>query len=119
MAVIEVSSETRISIYELADRGHGIDVEVGRDESGRYGIWAAPRGESGRCLGSIEDGSVLPLDLAQAMTAVGQAEGWKTVKVNGSVVWSSEAAQAVKDALELPDVEDESDMDELGVFQNL
>lgn len=103
MAVIEVTSATTISIYELADRGHGIDIEVGRDESGRYGIWAAPRGESGRCLGSIDDGSELPLDLAEAMTMVGEAEGWRSVKVNGSVVWSSEATAAVKEALDLPD----------------
>ena len=103
MATIEVTSITRISIYEMADHGHGIDIEVGRDEAGRWGIWAGPRGQDAgaRCLGDVGDVE-LPLDLAQAMTVVGEAEGWRTVKVNGSIVWSSEAAQAVKDALDLP-----------------
>lgn len=106
MAVIEVTSSTRISIYEISDRGHGIDIEVGRDEAGRWGIWAGPRGQDAgaRCLGDVGDVE-LPLDLAEAMTEVGEAEGWKTVKVNGSVVWSSEATRAVKAALELPDLD--------------
>ena len=116
MATIEVSSETKISIYEMSDRGHGLDIEVGRDEDGRWGIWVGARGEAtGRCLGSIKDGA-LPRGLAEAMTEVGEAEGWKTVKVNGSVVWSSEATTAVKEALELPEVGDENDVDELGIF---
>ena len=116
MATVEVTSETKISIYEMSDRGHGLDIEVGRDERGSFGIWVGPRGEAaGRCLSCGEYAS-LPRNLAEAMTEVGESEGWKTVKVNGSVVWSSEATQAVKEALDLPEVEDENDMDELGIF---
>lgn len=113
MAVIEVHSDTKISIYEVSDQGYGIDMEVDCDEEGRYGIWVGARGlKTWRCLGSIDDGE-LPLALAEAMTVVGQNEGWQTVKVNGSVVWSSEAVEAVRDALgddeDRPDHEDRED----------
>jgi hypothetical protein len=101
MATIEVHALDKISIYELSDRGYGVDVEVARDTDGVYGVWAGQRGSNnGRCLGNAPSGTVLDAgDIAAAMTEVGEAEGWQTVKINGSTVWSSEAAEAVKDAL--------------------
>lgn len=109
MATIEVHAENKISIYELSDRGNGIDIEVARDTDGNYGVWAGPRGTtSGRCLGDAPNGVVLDGgDIAAAMTEVGEAEGWQLVKVNGSIVWSSEAVEAVKNALD--DGESESE----------
>lgn len=102
MAVIEVHAKNKISIYELADRGNGIDIEVDRDKEGNYGIWAGKRGSgNNRCLGSAAWGTVLDAtDIGGAMSIVGEREGWQTVKVNGSVIWSSEAVEAVKDALD-------------------
>ena len=102
MAVIEVHALDKISIYELADHGNGIDIEVDRDEAGIYGVWAGWRGtRNGRCLGNAPGSTVLDAtDIAGAMSTVGENEGWQTVKVNGSVIWSSEAVEAVKDALD-------------------
>lgn len=99
MATIEVHAQDKISIYEVSDAGCGIDLEVGRDEEGNYGIWVGPRGMAGgRCLtsGRYDD---LPCDFTEAMTKVGENENWQVVKLNGSVIWSSEATEAVKDAL--------------------
>lgn len=112
MATIEVHAQNKISIYELSDRGDGIDVEVGMDTNGNYGIWAGQRGtKNGRHLGNAARGTVLDAtDIAGAMTEVGENEEWQTVKVNGSVVWSSEAAEAVKDAL--AEDEDEFEFEE-------
>lgn len=112
MAVIEVHALDKISIYEVADRGYGVDVEVACDTDGNYGVWASQRGSNnGRCLGNAPSGTVLDsLDIAAAMTEVGAAESWEIVKINGSVVWSSEAAEAVKDALD--EDEDENEFDE-------
>lgn len=111
MATIEVHALDKISIYELSDRGYGVDVEVARDTDGIYGVWAGQRGSSnGRCLGNAPSGTVLDAgDIAGAMTVVGENEGWKTVKVNGSVIWSSEAVEAVKDALDEDEDEDEDE----------
>lgn len=51
MAVIEVHALDKISIYEVADRGYGVDIEVARDTDGIYGVWAGQRGSNnGRCL---------------------------------------------------------------------
>lgn len=110
MATIEVHALDKISIYELSDRGNGIDIEVARDMDGNYGIWASPRGStSGRCLGDTPSGTVLDGgDIAAAMTEVGEKQGWQVVKVNGSVVWASEAVETVKDALG----EDEDELEE-------
>lgn len=109
MATIEVHAENKISIYELSDRGNGIDIEVARDTDGNYGIWASPRGTtSGRCLGDAPSGTVLDVvDIAAAMSEVGEAQGWQIVKINGSIVWSSEAVEAVEEAL--AEVEDEGE----------
>lgn len=109
MAVIEVHAKNKISIYELGDQGHGVDVLVDRDDDGNYGIWVEPRGsKTGRCLGNAAWGTVLDAtDIAGAMSIVGEHEGWQTVKVNGSVIWSSEAVEAVKEAL--AEVEDEGE----------
>lgn len=109
MAVIEVHALDKISIYEVADRGYGVDVEVACDTDGNYGVWASQRGSNnGRCLGNAPSGTVLDAtDIAKAMSAVGVHEGWQTVKVNGSIVWSSEAVEAVEEAL--ADVEDEGE----------
>lgn len=99
MATIEVHALDKISIYEVSDGGYGIDLEVGRDEEGNYGIWVGPRGlSSGRCLTSGKYDH-MPCDIAEAMTKVGEEENWQVVKLNGSVIWSSEATEAVKDAL--------------------
>lgn len=100
MAVIEVHALDKISIYEVADRGYGVDIEVAQDTNGIYGVWAGQRGSNnGRCLGNAPSGTVLDAtDVAGAMSTVGEAEGWQLVKVNGSVIWSSEATEAVKDA---------------------
>lgn len=102
MAVIEVHAKNKISIYELGDQGHGVDVLVDRDDDGNYGIWVEGRGSKNeRCLGNAAWGNVLDAtDIAGAMSTVGEHEGWQTVKVNGSVIWSSEAVEAVKDALD-------------------
>lgn len=102
MAVIEVHAKNKISIYELGDQGKGLDVEVDMDDEGNYGIWVGPRrSKTGRCLGNAPGGTVLDsTDIAGAMSTVGEHEGWQTVKINGSVIWSSEAAEAVKDALD-------------------
>lgn len=110
MAVIEVHAKNKISIYELGDQGHGVDVLVDMDDDGNYGIWAEPRrSKTGRCLGNAAWGTVLDAtDIAGAMSVVGEHEGWQTVKVNGSVIWSSEATEAVKDALS----EDENEFEE-------
>ena len=52
-------------------------------------------------MGNAPRGTVLDAtDIAGAMTEVGENEDWETVKVNGSVIWSSEAVEAVKDALD-------------------
>lgn len=101
MAVIEVHALDKISIYEVADRGYGVDIEVAQDTDGIYGVWAGQRGSNnGRCLGNAPSGTVLDAtDVVGAMSTVGEHEGWQTVKVNGSVIWSSEATEAVKDAL--------------------
>lgn len=109
MAVIEVHALDKISIYEVADRGYGVDVEVARDTDGNYGVWASQRGSNnGRCLGNAPSGTVLDAtDIAGAMSTVGEAENWQLVKVNGSIVWSSEAVEAVEEAL--ADVEDEGE----------
>lgn len=109
MATIEVHAENKISIYELSDRGNGIDIEVAQDTDGIYGVWAGQRGSNnGRCLGNAPSGTVLDAtDIARAMSAVGDHEGWQTVKVNGSTVWSSEAVEAVEEAL--AEVEDEGE----------
>lgn len=109
MAVIEVHALDKISIYEVADRGYGVDIEVAQDTDGIYGIWAGQRGSNnGRCLGNAPSGTVLDAtDIAGAMSTVGEAEGWQLVKVNGSIVWSSEAVEAVEEAL--ADVEDEGE----------
>lgn len=109
MAVIEVHALDKISIYEVADRGYGVDVEVACDTDGNYGVWASQRGSNnGRCLGNAPSGTVLDAaDIAKAMSAVGDHEGWQTVKVNGSIVWSSEAVEAVEEAL--AEVEDEGE----------
>lgn len=110
MAVIEVHAKNKISIYELGDQGHGVDVLVDMDDKGNYGIWVEPRrSKTGRCLGNAPSGTVLDAtDIAGAMSTVGEHEGWQTVKVNGSVIWSSEAVEAVKDALD----EDENEFEE-------
>lgn len=110
MAVIEVHAKNKISIYELGDQGHGVDVLVDMDDEGNYGIWVGPRrSKTGRCLGNAPSGTVLDAtDIAEAMSTVGEHEGWQTVKVNGSVIWSSEAVEAVKDALD----EDENEFEE-------
>lgn len=111
MAVIEVHAQNKISIYEVADRGNGVDIKVDMGSDGNYGIWAALRGSrNGRCLGNVAPGIVLDAtDIAVAMSAVGKHEGWQTVKINGSVIWSSEAAEAVKDALDEGENEFEED----------
>lgn len=114
MATIEVHALDKISIYELSDRGNGIDIEVAKDTDGNYGIWASPRGTtSGRCLGDAPSGTVLnAVDIAAAMSEVGEAQGWQIVKINGSIVWSSEAVEAVQEALG-EDIEDgENEFDE-------
>lgn len=110
MAVIEVHAKNKISIYELGDQGHGVDVLVDMNDEGNYGIWAEPRrSKIGRCLGNAAWGTVLDAtDIAGAMSVVGEHEGWQTVKVNGSVIWSSEATEAVKDALS----EDENEFED-------
>lgn len=41
------------------------------------------------------------------MSMVGEADDWQLVKVNGSVIWSSEAVEAVKDALDEDEGENE------------
>lgn len=109
MAVIEVHALDKISIYEVADRGYGVDIEVAQDTDGIYGVWAGQRGSNnGRCLGNAPSGTVLDAtDIAGAMSTVGDHEGWQTVKVNGSIVWSSEAVEAVEEAL--AEVEDEGE----------
>lgn len=109
MAVIEVHALDKISIYEVADRGYGVDIEVAQDTDGIYGVWASQRGSNnGRCLGNAPSGTVLDVtDIAGAMSTVGEAENWQLVKVNGSVVWSSEAVEAVEEAL--AEVEDEGE----------
>lgn len=109
MAVIEVHAQNKISIYEVADRGYGVDVEVACDTDGNYGVWASQRGsDNGRCLGNAPSGTVLDSrDIAAAMTEVGAAEDWQIVKVNGSVIWSSEAVEAVEEAF--AEVEDEGE----------
>lgn len=109
MAVIEVHALNKISIYEVTDRGYGVDIEVAQDTDGIYGVWAGQRGSNnGRCLGNVPSGTVLDAgDIAAAMTEVGEAEGWQTVKINGSTVWSSEAVEAVEEAL--AEVEDEGE----------
>lgn len=114
MATIEVHAQDKISIYELSDRGNGIDIEVARDTDGDYGVWAGPRGTtSGRCLGDAPHGTVLDGgDISAAMTKVGEHQGWQVVKVNGSVVWSSEAVEAVKDALDEGENENEFEFEE-------
>lgn len=110
MAVIEVHALDKISIYEVADRGYGVDIEVAQDTNGIYGVWAGQRGSNnGRCLGNAPSGTVLDAtDVAGAMSTVGEAEGWQLVKVNGSVIWLSEATEAVKDAF----VEGENEFEE-------
>lgn len=45
------------------------------------------------------------------MSTVGEHEGWQTVKVNGSVIWSSEAVEAVKDALDEDEDKDENEFE--------
>lgn len=114
MAVIEVHAKNKISIYELGDQGHGVDVLVDRDNDGNYGIWVEPRGsKTGRCLGNAAWGTVLDAtDIAGAMSIVGERERWQTVKINGSTIWSSEAVEAVQEALG-EDIEDgENEFDE-------
>lgn len=114
MAVIEVHAKNKISIYELGDQGKGLDVEVDMDDEGNYGIWVGPRrSKTGRCLGNAPSGTVLDSrDIAAAMTEVGENEGWQTVKINGSTIWSSEAVEAVQEALG-EDIEDgENEFDE-------
>lgn len=101
MAVIEVHAKNKISIYELTDRGNGVDIEVAQDGDEIYGVWAGQRGSNnGRCLGNAPSGTVLDAtDIVGAMSVVGEHEGWQTVKVNGSVVWSSEAVETIQEAL--------------------
>lgn len=113
MAVIEVHARNKISIYEVTDRGYGVDVEVACDTDGNYGVWASQRGsDNGRCLGNAPSGTILDAtDITGAMSTVGQHEGWQTVKVNGSVIWSSEAVEAVKDALDEDEEKDENEFE--------
>lgn len=128
MATLEVDAERSITIFEENAFG-GISLKAVPSEDGW--VWLAfgqsllnefPGREDAELrieadVSAREDevARCLHMPIAEVLSAFGEAYGWTAVKVNGSTVWSSEATEAVKEALELPDLpEDEGGADVMG-----
>lgn len=128
MAILEITASTSISTYEVGDAGVGVTLAAaerdgasvvggdkwvclafGNRDLGDFPGEELVEGDYRARRKAIEAAKRMPIQ--QAITTVGEFEGWTTVKLNGSVIWSSEAVEAVKEALEEPEFENEDDED--------
>lgn len=103
MAVLEVFGRQTITIYEVGDSGKGVELgirpikpENDMVHKERYFLKFG-----NRFVGEVSDkfDDPMELEIGQALSAVGEIDGWNRVTLNGSTIWESAAVKAAKAAL--------------------
>lgn len=103
MAVLEVFGRKTITIYEVGDAGKGVVLGIEplppANEMVHKERFLLKFGN--RLLGEVSDkfDDPMNLEIGQALSAVGEIDGWNRVTLNGSTIWESAAVKAAKAAL--------------------